>query len=172
MKGFLALQDNAEAAEHNQQLLEKRTRKLEQEGGYRAPIGGVRRFRRGFEQAFPSDTKNPAEIKGLLVTDATGKSVDIKRIQIVNVFSGDASDGMSATTNPRNSAIKDAFVEAMAVLYADMETGETRSPAQAARYLKSEMGERYTEALRKARIQRLVTKPWCRPWSSSLTSSN
>ena len=87
------------------------------------------------------------------MTDATGNSVDIKRIQVVNVFSGDAEDGMSATTNPRINAIKEAFTPGMALLYGDMETGERRSLSQAVRFLKLQMGDaQYTEALRKARI--------------------
>ena len=153
VKGFLALQDNAENAQHNQKLLEKRVGALAQEGGYRAPIGGLRKFRRGFEQQYSSDVRNPAEVKGSKVTDATGNSVDIKRIQVVNVFSGDAEDGMSATTNPRINAIKEAFTPGMALLYGDMETGERRSLSQAVRFLKLQMGDQeYTEALRKARI--------------------
>ena len=88
---------------------------------------------------------------------ATGNRVDIKRIQVVNVFSGDARDGMSAVTNPRIDAIKEAFADAMSILYADMETGERRSVYQATIYLKREMGEeRWQQAMRKARILKFV----------------
>ena len=156
VKGFLALQDNAKNADHNQKLLEKRTKKLEQEGGYRAPIGGLRKFKRGFEQQMSSDVRNPAEIDGSLVTDATGRKVDIKRIQVVNVFSGDASDGMSVTQNPRINAIKQEWAPALSELFADMDEGEERSLAQAAFFLKLRMGdEEYAEALARARVQRL-----------------
>ena len=91
-----------------------------------------------------------------MVTDATGRKVDIKRIQVVNVFSGDASDGMSATTNPRINAIKEEWAGALAQLYADMDVGEERSLSQAAFFLKRRMGDaEYTEALARARVQRL-----------------
>ena len=91
-----------------------------------------------------------------MVTDATGRRVDIKRIQIVNVFSGDATDGMSATQNPRINAIKEEWAPEMSQLYADMDPGEERSLAQAAFFLKLRMGdEEYLEALKRARVQRL-----------------
>ena len=156
IKGFLALHDNAKNAQHNQKLLETRTKKLEQEGGYRAPIGGLRKFRRGFEQQYTSDVRNPAEVQGSMVTDATGRKADIKRIQIVNVFSGDATDGMSATTNPRINAIKEEWAPEMSQLLADMDEGEERSLSQAAFFLRRRMGEEeYAAALKRARVSRL-----------------
>jgi hypothetical protein len=116
----------------------------------------LRKFRRGFEQQYTSDVRNPAEVEGSMVTDATGRKVDIKRIQVVNVFSGDASDGMSVTQNPRINAIKQEWAPALSELLADMDEGEERSLSQASFFLKLRMGdEEYAAALKRARVSRL-----------------
>ena len=91
-----------------------------------------------------------------MVTDATGRRVDIKRIQVVNVFSGDATDGMSATTNPRINAIKEQWAPEMSQLLADMDEGEERSLSQASFFLRRRMGEEeYAAALKRVRVSRI-----------------
>ena len=156
VKRFLNAQDNAEKVAHNTQLLEKRKGNLEDQGGYRVPEGSLNKFRRGFQQAYSSDVKIPVSVRGSMVKDEEGKETDIKRIMPVNVFSGHASEGLTGA-NPRTSKIKDEMLEAMMLLYGDMDPGETRSLSSAARFLKEEMGAKYNEALKKARISKLVT---------------
>ena len=157
VKRFLAEQDNAEALAHNQKLLEKRTKRLEGDGAYRAPKGGVKAFRRGFHQAYSSDVKEVANVKGSVVTDKSGDKIDIKRIMPVNEFSGHAEEGLRGP-NPRRDRKKDRLVTPMMhTLYAWLDPGERVSMSAAAAYLKEQLGAKeYADALRDAGVQRLV----------------
>ena len=121
VKRFLAEQDNAKKLEHNQKLLEKRTRKLEAEGGYRVPVGGLtkNKFRRSFYQSYSSDVKELGQIKGSMVRDKKdGKETDIKRVQVVDLLSGQAEDGLRGK-NPRNDRREDILGDLVAALRVD-----------------------------------------------------
>ena len=155
VKRFLTEQDNAKKLEHNQKLLEKRKSRLEAEGGYRVPVGGVSKFRRSFYQSY-GDVKEPERIRGSVITDKDGDKTDIKRIQVVNVFSGKAQDGLRGR-NPRVDKQKDTLLDMMSLLFAFLEPGERVSTSAAAEELKRQMGAaEYRETLRKAGFQQLA----------------
>ena len=156
VKRFLAAQDNAEALEFNQKLLEKRKAALERQGGYRVPEGGINKFRRSFYQSYSSDVKEPTAYRGSKVVDQHGEATDVKRVIAVNVFSGHAEQGLDAASNPRRDKAKDIMLDAMALLYAYLEPGQTISLSEASRYLREEMGDKLKEDLRRAHLQRLV----------------
>ena len=155
VKRFLTEQDNAKKLEHNQTLLEKRKAKLEAEGGYRVPVGGVSKFRRSFYQSYSSDVKEVDNIRGSVVKDKDGDKTDIKRIQVVNVFSGKAQDGLRGR-NPRVDTQKDILLDMMSYLYAFLEPGERISMASAAEELKRQMGAEYRTTLRRAGFAQLA----------------
>ena len=155
VKRFLVEQDNAEKLAGNQALLEKRKAKLEQEGGYREPLGGLNKFRRSFYQSYSSDVKEVDRIKGSVVKDTDGAKTDIKRVQVVNVFSGKAEDGLRGR-NPRIDRQKDILVDMMSLLFAFLEPGERVSTSAAAEELKRQMGIEYRATLRKAGFQQLA----------------
>eukprot|EP00973_Karenia_brevis_P014531 1983335-Karenia_brevis.AAC.1 len=50
--GFLLDQDNARKLQHNQQVLEGRRKQLEEAGGFRRPLGGLQKFKRGFRASY------------------------------------------------------------------------------------------------------------------------
>lgn len=156
VKRFLTEVDNAEKLEHNQKLLERRKEKLNAEGGYRVPEGGVSKFRRSFYQSYSSDVKEVDNIRGSVVKDTDGQKTDIKRIQVVNVFSGEAQDGLRGR-NPRVDKQKDTLLDMMSLLFAFLEPGERVSTSAAAVELKRQMGAaEYRDALRKAGFQQLA----------------
>ena len=155
VKRFLTEQDNAKKLEHNQELLEKRKARLEADGGFRVPKGGVNKFRRSFYQSYSSDVKEPERIRGSVVTDKDGGKTDIKRIQVVNVFSGKAQDGLRGR-NPRVDKQKDILLDMMSQLYAFLEPNERISLSAAAEELKRLMGAEYRTTLRKAGFQQLA----------------
>jgi hypothetical protein len=150
VKRFLAEQDNAEKLAHNQTLLEKRKAKLEAEGAYRVPVGGLNKFRRSFYQSYSSDVKEVDSIKGSMVRDKDGESTDVKRILAVDVFSGKAEDGMRGR-NPRIENQKDTLMPLVTALYTFLEPGERISTTAAAEEIKRAVGDAaYRDAMRKA----------------------
>ena len=155
VKRFLTEQDNADKLEHNQKLLEKRKAKLEAEGGYRVPVGGVSKFRRSFYQSYSGDVKEVDKVQGSMITSKAGEKTDIKRIQVVNVFSGEAQDGLRGR-NPRTDRQKDILLDMMSYLYAFLEPNERISMASAAEELKRHMGAEFRATLRRANMSHLV----------------
>ena len=150
VKRFLAEQDNAKKLDHNQKLLEKRKARLEAEGAYRVPVGGLNKFRRSFYQSYSSDVKEVDRIKGSMVRDKDGESTDVKRIMAVNVFSGAAEDGLRGR-NPRIEKQKDILMPLVTALYAFLDPGERISTTAAAEEIKRAVGDAaYRDAMRKA----------------------
>ena len=150
VKRFLVEQDNAEKLAGNQALLEKRKAKLEQEGGYREPLGGLNKFRRSFYQSYSSDVKEVDRIKGSVVQGSDGQKHDIKRVQVVNVFSGEAEDGLRGR-NPRIEKQKDTLMPVVTALYAFLEPGERISATRAAEEIKRAVGgDKYKDIMQKA----------------------
>jgi len=150
VKRFLAEQDNAEALAHNQKLLEKRTQRLEAEGAYRAPKGAAKAFKRGYHQAYSSDVKEVANVKGSVVTDRSGEKIDIKRILPVSEHSGHAEEGLRDPKRERKKAKLTALVDA---LYAWLSPGERVTMGQATAWLKGHLG---ADVLQVAGIQRVA----------------
>jgi len=150
VKRFLTEQDNAEALAHNQKLLEQRTRRLEAEGAYRAPKGAAKAFRRGYRQAYTSDVKEVASVKGSVVTDKTGEKIDIKRIMPVSSNSGHAEEGLWDSTRARKKAKLTAIADA---LYAWLSPGERVALGKATAWLKGQLG---ADVLQVAGIQRVA----------------
>ncbi len=154
---FLTEQDNALKLKANQKLLEKRKQKLAEDGTYRVPVGGLTKFKRGFHQAYSSDTKAVDRVEGSTVVGADGSKVDIKRVMPVHEFSGEAREDVSGV-DPRVSRKKDILITPlMQELYAWMDPGERTSFAAAAAHLKEEMGKNeYQETLKRAGVGHLV----------------
>ena len=92
----MALADNAEKLQHNQDLLVKRTKKLEDLAGFRVPIGAPKAFQRGFKQRYSSDVHLVKEIKGSVVEAEDGKTIDVKRVLPVHQSSDVAEAGVRA----------------------------------------------------------------------------
>ena len=155
VKRFMVEQDNAEKLEHNEDLLQKRKAKLEAEGGYRVPVGGVSKFRRSFHQSYSGDVKEVDQIKGSMVKDKDGEKHDIKRVQVVNVFSGKAEDGLKGN-NPRIDRQKDILLPLMTQLFAYLDAGERVSTSAAAEEMKRQLGAEYRTILRRAGFAQLA----------------
>ena len=155
VKRFLVEQDNEEKLAGNQALLEKRKARLSLEGSYRVPVGGLNKFRRSFYQSYSSDVKEVEGIKGSVVSDKDGQKTDIKRVMAVNVFSGDAEDGLRGR-NPRIDRQKDILMPIMTQLFAYLDTGERISTSAAAEELKRQMGAEYRTVMRRAGFQQLA----------------
>eukprot|EP00973_Karenia_brevis_P005268 721310-Karenia_brevis.AAC.1 len=49
---FMLDQDNARKLKHNQRVLEGRRKQLEEAGGFRRPLGGLDKFKRGFRASY------------------------------------------------------------------------------------------------------------------------
>ena len=155
VKRFLVEQDNAEKLQHNQQLLEKRKAKLEAEGAYRVPVGGVSKFRRSFHQSYSGDVKEVDKVQGSVVQDKSGEKHDIKRVMAVNVFSGKAEAGMKGTS-ARDDRIKDTLLPLMTHLFAYLDAGERVSTSAAAEEMKRQLGTEYRTILRRAGFAQLA----------------
>jgi len=145
---FITQAENSDKLSFNQSLLEKRKKKLADEGGFRVPIGAAKTFHRGFKQAYSSDVKEIADIKGSVVRATDGTKIDVKRALPVHHASDYAEPGY-ALSDVRIQNKKDKLVEPMMItLYAWLSPGESTSMSAAAAYLKQELGaETYKEIL-------------------------
>ena len=143
---FMALADNAEKLQHNQNLLVKRTKKLEDLAGFRVPIGAPKAFQRGFKQRYSSDVHLVKEIKGSVVEAEDGKKIDVKRVLPVHEASDRAEAGF-ALGDERIQNKKDKLVDLMVLLYASMDVGESKSVYSASTELRRQMGEDYKNTL-------------------------
>ena len=76
------LEDQADNAEHNRNLTEKRVSLLAAAGACREPLPGNRVFKRG-HQAIYGEVRQVANIQGSIVTDQSGREIDIKRVKVV-----------------------------------------------------------------------------------------
>ena len=97
---FLLLQDQARALEHNMELTAKRQDKLEEAGGFRAPLpDSTSKFKRGFQATY-GDVKQVASVRGSTVTDTEGKSHNLKQLKIVPATSSAAIPAAVSTASP------------------------------------------------------------------------
>ena len=99
--------------------------------------------------------KEPANVRGSVITSNAGEKTDIKRVQVVPVFSGEAQDGLRGR-NPRVDRQKEILTEMMAYLYAFLDPNERISMASAAEELKRHMGADYRTTLRRAGFAQLA----------------
>ena len=92
---FMLQQDNARKLKHNQRLLEGRVKTLKDEGGFRRPIGGLNKFKRGFKAAY-ADMEKVGEIAGSKLTPAGGGDpIDVKRVLPVDDATGEVAPGFA-----------------------------------------------------------------------------
>ena len=152
---FLALADNANKLQTNQNLLVKRKKKLEDLGGFRVPISAPKAFQRGFKQRYSSDVKVLEDIKGSVAIATDGTKSDVKRVLPVHAASDYAEAGF-ALGDERIQNKKDKLVDMMALLYAWIDPGERKSVSSASTELKRLMGDDYKETLKKVGFQQLV----------------
>ena len=154
---FITEAENAQKLFHNQSLLEKRKKKLTEEGAFRIPIGAPKAFHRGHTQRYSSDVKEIREITGSTVHATDGTKTDVKRALPVHHASGDAEAGY-ALGDERIQAKKDKLVEPMMLsLYTWLSPGETTSMSAAAAFLKEQLGVvKYREILQSVGFQHLV----------------
>ena len=90
-----------------------------------------------------------------MVEDKAGEKHDIKRVQMVNVFSGKAQDGLQGR-NPRIDRQKDVLLPLMTQLFAYLDAGERISTSAAAEEMKKQMGAEYRTILRRAGFAQLA----------------
>ena len=132
---FLLDQDNAKKLKHNQDLLEKRVEKLQDEGAFRRPVGNLSKFRRGFKATY-GPVEQVAGIQGSLVQSTTGAPTDIKRIIPVDPESTENREGFALGEVRRERArvlLQPLFEELLSFLGDD-----TKSFLAATNHLKKE----------------------------------
>ena len=133
---FITQAENADKLKHNQVLLEKRKKKLTEEGGFRVPVGGPKAFHRGFKQAYSGEVFEIQKIEGSTVVGKDGKRIDVKRAMPVHAASGHAEAGF-ALGDERIQKKKDKLVEPLMLeLYTWLSPGERVSLSNAAAHLK------------------------------------
>ena len=92
---FITQAENADKLKHNTALLDKRKKKLAEEGGFRVPVGGPKAFHRGFKQAYSGEVFEIRKIEGSTVTGKDGTKTDLKRAMPVHAASGYAEPGFA-----------------------------------------------------------------------------
>jgi hypothetical protein len=154
---FITQAENADKLKHNTEVLEKRKKKLTEEGGFRVPVGGPKAFHRGFKQAYSGQVFELQKIEGSIAIAKDGKRTDLKRAMPVRSASGDAEAGF-ALSDGRIQNKKDKLVEPLMLeLYTWLSPGEQISLSGAASHLKEQLGaERYKEILKSVGFQHLV----------------
>ena len=153
---FQTLAHNADKLQHNTGVLQKRKKKLADLGGFRTPIGQPKAFNRGFKQQWGSTVHVIKDIKGSVVTAEDGTKSDVKRVLPVHAASDYAEAGF-ALGDQRISNKKDKLVSMMALLYAWIDSGESKSVSSAATHLRKEMGDTYKATLQKVGFKQLVS---------------
>ena len=157
VSGFITQAENADKLQFNQKLLEKRKKKLEEEGGFRVPVGGPKAFHRGFKQAYSGEVFEIQKIEGSTAVGKDGKKVDVKRAMPVHAASGYAEAGF-ALGDERIQKKKDKLVEPLMLeLYQWLSPGERVSLSSAATHLKEQLGAaKYREILKSVGFAHLV----------------
>ena len=157
VSGFITQAENADKLQFNQKLLEKRKKKLEEEGGFRVPVGGPKAFHRGFKQAYSGEVFEIQKIEGSTAVGKDGKRIDVKRAMPVHTASGHAEAGF-ALGDERIQAKKDKLVEPLMLeLYQWLSPGERVSLSGAASHLKEQLGAaKYREILKSVGFAHLV----------------
>ena len=157
VSGFITQAENADKLQFNQKLLEKRKKKLTEEGGFRVPVGGPKAFHRGFKQAYSGEVFEIQKIEGSTAVAKDGKRVDVKRAMPVHAASGYAEAGF-ALGDERIQNKKDKLVEPLMLeLYQWLSPGERVSLSSAAAHLKEQLGAaKYRETLKSVGFAHLV----------------
>ena len=136
---FMVLQDNADKAQHNNQLLAARKRVLEKTGTLRQPKSDlVKTFARGFK-AKCGGVQKVEKVVGSTVHIQGGATADIKRIMAVDKDSSDVPvtfGSFSQRAENKREKTKD-FITSLQEWLKDDE----RSMVKAAQYLKGYWGE-------------------------------
>ena len=136
---FLVLQDNADKAQHNNQLLAARKRVLEKTGTLRQPKSDlVKTFARGFKAKW-GGVQKVEKVVGSTVHIQGGATADIKRIMTVDKDSSDVPvtfGSFSQRAENKRERTKDFITSLQEWLKED-----ERSMVKAAQYLKGYWGE-------------------------------
>ena len=154
---FITQTENADKLQHNTALLDRRKKKLEEEGAFRTPVGGPKAFHRGFKQAYSSEPFELRKIEGSTAVAKDGTKIDVKRALPVHSASGHAEPGF-ALSDERIMKKREKLLEPfMLELYSWLSPGEKSSMSAAAAHLKKELGEeRYKEVLKSVGFAHLV----------------
>ena len=145
---FLLTQDNAEKAEHNNELLKGRKRVLEQTMTFRRPQGSlIKTFKRGFHATY-GKLEKVDRIQGSTIHVVGGDKVDIKRVMPVNRDSTEvlATFG-SFSQKAENRRIKTRdLIDSLRTFLGD----EEKSMAKSVEFLKERWGEEPYAAILKS----------------------
>ena len=150
IKEFLVLADNADKAQHNNQLLAARKKALEKTGTFRQPKGNlVKTFKRGFKATF-GGTQKVERIQGSTVHIRGGGTVDIKRIMAVDQNSSEVpvtfGEFSQRDENKRKKTVD--FITSLQEWIDKSGGDKKKSMVKAAEFLKERWGEeRYQQIL-------------------------
>ena len=148
---FMLDQDNARKLKHNQDLMENRKKTLQQEGAFRRPIGGIRKFQRNFRAKY-GDVEQIQGFEGSMVVSAAGKT-DVKRVLPVDKDSGNVVEGF-ALGEGRNEEKRQKVFELAQSLVDFLSDGRKSMEAVALHWRREFPNGRYEELLRSIRASR------------------
>ena len=135
---FMLDQDNARKLKGNQTLLVARKKTLEEAGGFRRPLGGLTRFKRGFQASY-GQVEQVDNVTGSLVKPTgDGEAIDVKRVLPVDKDTGSVQPGF-ALGEARTEAKRNK-VAALAMELFDWLGDEEKSMTSAARHLRQVLG--------------------------------
>ena len=134
---FMLEQENARKLKGNQTLLEARTKTLEDAGGFRRPLGGLTKFKRGFQASY-GQVEQVDRVTGSLVKPTDGEAIDVKRVLPVDKDTGSVQPGF-ALGEARTEAKRNK-VAALAMELFDWLGDEEKSMTSAARHLRQVLG--------------------------------
>ena len=150
----MVLQDNALKLTHNQALTDRRTAKLREAGAFRRPLGGARKFRRGFRAQY-GELETPTGMQGSTVINENGP-IDIKLIQVAQKDSSKATPKF-ATGDERLERKRELLENIMTELRGYLEdVGGRATMSAAALHLKKVWGAEYRALLSAARVETLA----------------
>ena len=136
---FMLDQDNSRKLKHNQDLLKARTKTLDDSGAFRCPLGGLNRFKRGFQATY-GPVEQVDNVTGSLVKPTgDGDAIDVKRVLPVDKDTGSVQPGF-ALGEARTEAKRNKVAALAMELYTWL-GDEEKSMSTAARHLKQELGE-------------------------------
>ena len=136
---FMLDQDNARKLKGNQELLEARKKTLEESGGFRRPLGGLTKFKRGFQASYGPVERVDGVTGSLVRPTGDGDPIDIKRVLPVDKDTGSVQPGF-ALGEARTEAKRNKVAALAMELYQWLGDDE-KSMNSAARHLKQELGE-------------------------------
>ena len=151
---FILDQDNAKKLQHNQELLEGRTRQLEQAGAFRRPLEGRNTFKRSFKASYGA-MEQLDSIRGSTVAPVGGGApIDIKRVLPVDRETQDVRP--SFALGDARAEDRRQRVALLANSLYDFLRDDEKSMASAAAHLKRDLGdEQYSLQLRSVGAQSL-----------------